>query len=124
MAGSFHHFLQGGKQLVDHLVMAGADIVHDAGLDMLSEQRLAEGVERRLHGGNLRQDIDAVSALFQTLIGSMEKITEDSIKYCLVPGESFLKYEELSYESRIMLDSFFIGIRSLADEYPEYVKIT
>jgi len=66
----------------------------------------------------------AVSALFQTLIGSMEKITEDSIKYCLVPGESFLKYEELSYESRIMLDSFFIGIRSLADEYPEYVKIT
>lgn len=66
----------------------------------------------------------AVSALFQTLIDSVEKITSDNIKYCLMQGKSFIEYGKLSYESRILLDSFFIGMQRIAEIYPENVKIT
>lgn len=43
--GSLHNFLQGRDKLIDDLIVAGADIVDHAGLDVLREQFLVEGIE-------------------------------------------------------------------------------
>ena len=47
--------------------MAGADVVDHAGLDVLREQFLVEGIECRLDGADLCEDIDAVAVLLDHL---------------------------------------------------------
>lgn len=64
-----------------------------------------------------------VSTLVQTLIASIENLTKDKIEYDISPGRADIKYGDLSEKSRALVDSFFIGIRAVADEYPDYVKI-
>ena len=53
-----------------------------------------------------------VTALTQTLIQSIENLTEDEIEY-----------RNLSEKSKTLVDSFFVGIRLIADEFPDYVAI-
>ena len=64
-----------------------------------------------------------VTALVQTLIRSIEDLTEDKIEYEISPGWVDIKYGNLSEKSRSLVDSFFIGICMIADEFPEYVRI-
>lgn len=64
-----------------------------------------------------------VSVLTQSLIQSIEHLTEDKIEYEISPGRVDIKYENLSEKSRVLVDSFFVGICMIADEYPEYVRI-
>ena len=63
------------------------------------------------------------STLAQTLIRSIEDLTEDTISYDISPGMVDIHYEELSEVSRTLVDSFFIGMCMLADAYPDYVRI-
>lgn len=65
----------------------------------------------------------AVSCLFQTMIASMEALTEDKIEYTISPGCSGVRFGSLSDISRILVDSFFIGICGVAGAYPENVTI-
>ena len=65
-----------------------------------------------------------VSALTQTLIGSIEDLTSDKIKYKISPGGVDIEYGNLSEKSRTLVDSFFIGILRIADEYPDNVRIS
>lgn len=64
-----------------------------------------------------------ITALAQTLIKSIKDLTDDKIEYEISPGRVDIKYGNLSEKSKTLVDSFFIGICMIADEFPEYVRI-
>lgn len=63
------------------------------------------------------------TALAQTLIKSVQDLTEDEIEYDIKPGLVDIKYRDLSEMSRTLVDSFFVGMNLLADEFPENIQI-
>ena len=64
-----------------------------------------------------------VTSLTQTLIKSMNDLTEDKIEYEMSPGRADIKYRDLSEAGKLLADSFFIGICLIASEFPDYVRI-
>ena len=64
-----------------------------------------------------------VTALTQTLIRSLEGLTSDEIEYEISPGRADMHYRNLSEAGKLLVDSFFIGVCSIADEFPDYVRI-
>ena len=64
-----------------------------------------------------------VTALTQTLVKSVLDLTEDKIEYDISPGRVDIKYGNLSEKAKTLVDSFFIGICMIADEFPENVRI-
>ena len=43
--------------------------------------------------------------------------------YRISPGKAEIEYRNLSEKSKTLVDSFFVGIRLIADEFPDYVAI-
>lgn len=86
-----------------------------------------DGIKISGHAGYAPQGQDivcaAVSAITQTLIKSIEDLTSDKIECEISPGKADIRYRNLSEKSRTLVDSFFIGICMIADEYPENVRI-
>ena len=86
-----------------------------------------DGITVSGHANYAKEGQDIVcagaTALVQTLIKSIEDLTEDKIEYDISPGRADIKYEDLSERSRTLVDSFFIGICMIADEFPENVRI-
>ena len=86
-----------------------------------------DGIEINGHAGyaEIGKDIvcAGVTALTQTLIRSMQGLTRDKVEYEVSPGRADIQYGNLSEEGRLLVDSFFIGICLIADEFPEYVRI-
>ncbi len=74
------------------------------------------------------QDIicSAVSVLALNTVNSVEAFTKDKFS-CKQAEDGFLEMiivEEVSPESRLLLDSFFLGIRAIVQEYGEkFVKL-
>lgn len=64
----------------------------------------------------------AVSTLTQGLIASIEGLTGDRPDYTIAPGVFILSIKDLSEKSKLLVDSFFLGISMIAREYPECVK--
>ena len=64
-----------------------------------------------------------VTALIQTLIKSVSDLTEDKIEYEISPGRADIHYRNLSEAGKLLVDSFFIGICLIADEFPDHVRI-
>lgn len=64
-----------------------------------------------------------VTALIQTLIKSASDLTEDKIEYEISPGRADIYYGDLSEAGKLLVDSFFIGICLIADEFPDHVRI-
>ncbi len=64
-----------------------------------------------------------VTALVQGLIRSMESLTRDQIQYDITPGRADIHYGDLSEAGMLLVDSFFIGVCQIADEFPEHVRI-
>lgn len=64
-----------------------------------------------------------VTALIQTLIKSVSDLTEDKIEYEISPGRADIYYGDPSEEGKLLVDSFFIGICLIADEFPDHVRI-
>lgn len=64
-----------------------------------------------------------VTALTQTLIRSIEGLTEDKINYEISPGWVDIQHGNLSEKAKTLVDSFFIGICMIANEFPDYVRI-
>lgn len=64
-----------------------------------------------------------VSALVQTLIQSVEELTADKIQYDMIPGTVHIHFGDLSERARLLVDSFFVGVSMIAEEYPDNVKI-
>lgn len=63
------------------------------------------------------------TALVQTLIRSIEDLTRDEIEYEVSPGWVDIQYGNLSERARTLVDSFFVGICLMVDEFPEHVRI-
>lgn len=63
------------------------------------------------------------TALTQTLIRSLEDLTKDKIEYAINPGRADIKYENLSERGKLLVDSFFVGICMIVDEFPENIRI-
>ena len=64
-----------------------------------------------------------VSALVQGLIRSVESLTSDKIEYEISPGRADIYFKDLSGAGKLLVDSFFIGVCQIADEFPDYVRI-
>ena len=64
-----------------------------------------------------------VTALTQTLIRSLENLAKDKIKYKISPGRVDIHYGNLSEAGKLLVDSFFIGVCLIADEFPDYIRI-
>ena len=65
-----------------------------------------------------------VTALTQELIRSMEGLTDDRIETDIGSGIASIQYGDLSEKGKLLIDSFFIGICMIAEEFPDYVRIT
>ena len=65
-----------------------------------------------------------VTALTETLIQSMENLTTDKISYNIIPGRVDIHFKDLSEKGKLLVDSFFTGICLIADDFPDYVKIS
>lgn len=63
-----------------------------------------------------------VSALVQSLIDSINSLTEDKIQYEISPGWVDIHYKNLSEASKLLVDSFFLGISAIQQQFPEHVK--
>ena len=61
---SFHQFLNGDQKVVHDLQMSVLDVLHHAGVNMVAEQLPGKGVQRRLDGGDLGEDVRAVALFF------------------------------------------------------------
>lgn len=85
-----------------------------------------DGITVSGHSGYAAQGSDivcaGVTALTQTLIKSIEDLTADKIEYKISPGRADIKYGNLSEKSRTLVDSFFVGISMIVDEYSDYVR--
>ena len=64
-----------------------------------------------------------VTALIQTLIKAASDLTEDKIEYEISPGRADIHYRDLSDAGKILIDSFFIGVCAIADEFPDHIRI-
>ena len=64
-----------------------------------------------------------VTALTQTLISSMKGLAGDRIQYEISPGRADIYYRDLSEAGKLLVDSFFIGICHIANEFPDHVRI-
>lgn len=79
------------------------------------------------HAGHAPPGQDIVcagmTALVQTLAESIQALTEDTITYEISPGRADIYYGNLSEKSRTLVDSFFIGVCLIADDFPDNVRI-
>ena len=64
-----------------------------------------------------------VTALTMSLVKSLNDLTEDNIDYEMSPGKVDVHYGDLSEAGKLLVDSFFIGICLIANEYPDNVRI-
>lgn len=64
-----------------------------------------------------------VTALVQELIRSIEDLTSDQIQYDITPGRADIYFRNLSEAGELLVDSFFLGICGIAQDFPEHVKI-
>lgn len=67
----------------------------------------------------------AVSTLVQNLIQSMVELTNDKISFDVKEGEALITYKKnISSAGRLLIRSFFIGIREIADLYPDSLQVS
>ena len=95
---------------------------------MIVVERRKDGISIRGHANYapIGQDIvcSAVSVLVQTLIQSVEELTADKIEYSMQPGAVDIKFWSLSDHSKILINSFFIGIQRTSEAFPDNVTLT
>ena len=65
-----------------------------------------------------------VTVLTQGLVRSMEGLADDRIETDIESGMTSIQYGDLSEKGKLLIDSFFIGICMIAEEFPDYVRIT
>lgn len=86
-----------------------------------------DGITVSGHAGYAEAGKDIVCAgvttLVQTLVSAIKGLTRDEIQYEISPGRADIHYRDLSEEGKLLVDSFFIGICQIADEFPDNVRI-
>ena len=64
-----------------------------------------------------------VSVLADTLVMSLEEMTEDIITVSDDYGLMDIEFESLSEAGMLLVGSFVVGCEAIADEYPDNVKV-
>lgn len=64
-----------------------------------------------------------VSTLIVCLVNTLEHIGELDNNYILESGLFTLDIRDLSESGKLLVDSFFIGAKAVAEEFPGYVSI-
>ena len=86
-----------------------------------------DGIEITGHAGYAETGKDivcaGVTALTQTLIRALEGLTSDEIEYEISPGRADIHCGDLSEDSKLLVDSFFLGVCMIANEFPDHVRI-
>ena len=86
-----------------------------------------DGIAIEGHAGYAESGKDivcaGVTALAENLIDSIESLTEDKIQYEVSTGKVDIHYKDLSEDAKLLVDSFFLGICGIAQDFPEHVKI-
>lgn len=80
------------------------------------------------HAGYAKKGNDiicaGVSVLAQGLIRSLNCLTDDRISYQIRDGHIDIKYENLSEQGQLLVDSFFIAVSDIQLTYGgQYVRI-
>lgn len=65
-----------------------------------------------------------VSALVTAFVTSVEELTTDEIQADMTAGNAVIRYGNLSARAQLLMDSFFLGVGMIADEYGEFVQVT
>ena len=55
---------------------------------------------------------------------SLEELTQDNVNVCLKSGNSLIAIYKPTSKSQLLVDSFFIGCREIANVYSDYVEIS
>jgi len=50
-------------------------------------------------------------------------LTDDEIKYTMEPGKVIINHGNLSKTAQSLKDSLFIGLKMIAEAYPDHVAI-
>lgn len=94
---------------------------------MIEVEVTADRVIVRGHAGYEQMGMDivcsAVSVLEYVLIHSLCDLTDDKVKVKRKEGYTDIQCKDLSKEGKLLIDSFFIGITSIAVNYPDFVKV-
>ena len=83
-------------------------------------------VSGHAHYAEMGKDIvcAGVSVLVQTLIQSLEDLTDTKFSYDMAAGFVDIKFEHLPSRARLLVSAFFIGVELIANEYPNHVRLT
>ena len=65
----------------------------------------------------------AISTLSQVFVASVEELTAAQMKTAQTGGYMEIVIEESTERAQVLLDSFLLGCRMIADHYPEYVRV-
>ena len=94
---------------------------------MIAVNVRADGITIDGHAGYAESGKDivcaGVTALTENLIDSIESLTKDKIQYEISPGRVDIQFKNLSEDGKLLVDSFFLGICGIAQDFPEHVKI-
>ena len=64
----------------------------------------------------------AISTLSQVFVASVEELTAAKIKTAQTSGYMEIVIEESTERAQVLLDSFLLGCRMIADQYPDNVR--
>lgn len=92
---------------------------------VITQHKNGLSIRGHAHYAEIGKDIvcAAVSTLAQTLIYSIEELTADKIEYVSKPGTVEIKYGDLTDGAQLLLNSFFVGVQMIADNYPDNVRV-
>ena len=65
----------------------------------------------------------AISTLSQVFVASVEELTAAQIKTAQMGGYMEIVIEESTERAQVLLDSFLLGCRMIADQYPDNVRV-
>ena len=86
-----------------------------------------DGIAMDGHAGYAESGKDivcaGVTALTENLIDSIESLTKDTIQYDISPGRVDIQFKNLSEDGKLLVDSFFLGICEITQDFAEHVKI-
>ena len=99
----------------------------EGGIVLITVQREACRLLISGHAGYAEAGKDivcaAVTVLTETVVKSLEELMDDEIKYDISPGRADIQYKNLSERGLLLVDSFFLGIKMVVQEFPDYVRI-
>ena len=94
---------------------------------MIEISRHPGGIKVKGHAGYAEPGEDtvcaAVSGLVFTLIESITELTEDELTHDIEYGNTEINYGIISEQTKLLIDSFFVGVTGISETYPQYVRV-